>query len=577
MPSPFHTPPPRRHHGSTDDHLWLAPHHIARPQGFDATNINFHEAPCPDGSLPEVWCYPGRASFRAGETLTLHLSSTVRRVQLRIVRDGGRPQLLHTAEVNPGWHRTPADHYARGCGWPVAYRWALPADLPSGFHHVECRIEAADGSVRQHDGGFVVRPSDDRSVRAGRLLLLAASCTWSAYNDWGGTSHYAGLHGPGGDAASPRLHQHRPWARGLLRFPAGAPRKTNAFVTRPGDMPRYPPIEFAFARGYSKYYSSAGWGAYEGPFLRWAESQGLALDVGTQADLHADGTMLDGYRALVVVGHDEYWSWEMRDHLDAWLERGGRLARFGGNFAFQVRLEQDGLVQVCHQFDGRADREVPQGEPFRRATAWEDPAVGRPGASTVGVNAFAGVYARVGGLSPNHAGGFTVWRPAHWAFEGTGLTYGDQLGAAARIFGYEVDGLDYRFERGLPVPTFRDGALPDTTILALSPAGNRESTLGARDALRFYGDDRDVFPATLAALRPAPASAPVRRDADARADDDASRGCGVIVHCRKGAGEIFTAASTEWVNGLIERDPVVERVTLNVLRRFGGGADVSSA
>ena len=48
------------------------------------------------------------------------------------------------------------------------------------------------------------------------------------------------------------------------------------------------------------------------------------------------------------------------------------------------------------------------------------------------------------------AGGFTVYRPRHWAFDGAYLGYGDLLGSTSRVFGYEVDGLDYRFEEGLP-------------------------------------------------------------------------------------------------------------------------------
>ena len=50
--------------------------------------------------------------------------------------------------------------------------------------------------------------------------------------------------------------------------------------------------------------------------------------------------------------------------------------------------------------------------------------------------------------------------------------------------------------------------------------------------------------------------------------DSARRGNGMIVHWRKGAGEIFTAATCEWVMGLTRKDPQVEQVTRNVLDRF---------
>ena len=62
--------------------------------------------------------------------------------------------------------------------------------------------------------------------------------------------------------------------------------------------------------------------------------------------------------------------------------------------------------------------------------------------------------------------------PDHWAFRGAGLGYGDVPGASSRIFGYEVDGLDYHMIDGLPYPTGKDGAAPEITILAMGLATN---------------------------------------------------------------------------------------------------------
>ena len=42
----------------------------------------------------------------------------------------------------------------------------------------------------------------------------------------------------------------------------------------------------------------------------------------------------------------------------------------------------------------------------------------------------------------------------------------------------------------------------------------------------------------------------------------------MIVHFRKGKGEVFHAGTTEWIAGLIYHDPAVEQVTKNVLDRF---------
>ena len=78
--------------------------------------------------------------------------------------------------------------------------------------------------------------------------------------------------------------------------------------------PRYPHMEFARAQGVSKKYASSGWAAFERPFALWCEGQGIGLDYMTQHDLQQGGI---AYDRAVIVGHDEYWAWEMRDRLDA--------------------------------------------------------------------------------------------------------------------------------------------------------------------------------------------------------------------------------------------------------------------
>ena len=158
----------------------------------------------------------------------------------------------------------------------------------------------------------------------------------------------------------------------------------------------------------------------------------------------------------MFVGHDEYWTWEMRDAVDAYVERGGRVARFAGNFMWQTRLEDDGARQVCYKYRARAEDPAYRGGDVTRATnSWEAPEIGRPGAATFGLNATSGLYAGWGGCAPRGVRGFPIYRPEHWAFSGTGLYYGDMLGADSHIFGYEVDGLDHVIRNGLPEATGR--------------------------------------------------------------------------------------------------------------------------
>jgi hypothetical protein len=324
--------------------------------------------------------------------------------------------------------------------------------------------------------------------------------------------------------------------------------------------------EWALANGFGQSYAASGWAQYDRHFVRWAEQSGFEFDYITQTDLHYRPELLSGYRCLVTVGHDEYWSREMREAVESYVEAGGRFARFGANFIWQIRLEEDGRRQICYKY--RAADEDPvryEGDASRLTSAWEDRLVGWPGASTVGVNGFRGVYASWGGFAPRGSHGFTVYRPEHWAFEGTDLYYGDVFGAEAHIFGYEVDGLDYTFRDGLPYPTSKDGAPDGIDILAMSPAVMFEEPHEG-EGFRYYAGDSDQrFRARI--------------HEGSESDVAMARhryGAGMMVSMPKGKGEVFTAGSCEWVMGLSRNDTFTQAITRNVLMRFTSTADAGS-
>ena len=175
----------------------------------------------------------------------------------------------------------------------------------------------------------------------------------------------------------------------------------------------------------------------------------------------------------------------MRDAIDDYVERGGRVARFAGNFMWQTRLELGGKRQVCYKYRARAEDPVfKSADPSRTSGSWEAKEIGRPGAETFGLNATNGLYAGWGGCAPRGVRGFPVYRPEHWAFADTGL--GDLLGAEGHAFGYEVDGLDYVIRGGLPEPSETSGAPEGLQILALG-----DSTHGGGWRLkRGYRDGR---------------------------------------------------------------------------------------
>ena len=195
---------------------------------------------------------------------------------------------------------------------------------------------------------FIVSPKPGK--KPGRVLQVAATGTWLSYNTWGGSNAYEGITGHGRNQYARTVSTQRPWCRGFVVLPPDAPRVPLEISMPPKTVPRYPHMEWALATGHSKKYASAGWASYDSHFFRWAERTGYAVDLASQHDLHFSPEILAGYDCVVFVGHDEYWTWEMRDAVDALCERGGHAARFAGNFMWQTRLEDEGRRQVCYKY-----------------------------------------------------------------------------------------------------------------------------------------------------------------------------------------------------------------------------------
>ena len=525
-------------------------------QGSPAVLTNYYEAPARDPDTNEIWCYCDRPVYSPGDTINLHVSTTAKTYTLEIVLEALETVVVYTQEGLPGKrHDTPVDASVTGCGWPVSFELKIPREWRSGAYRVTCRAESGKGESLVHHFMFMLRSIE--GGRQERLLLVSSTGTWCAYNNWGGSNHYEGITGPEAKDFSPLLSLERPLPTGFVVLPDDAPRAALAYTPAHDEPVSYPHMEWAYANGYSKKYASAGWASYERHFMRWATGAGYEVDIISQYDLQLRPEVVEDYPCLVFVGHDEYWSWEMRDTVDDFVNTGGRVARFAGNFMWQTRLEDEGRRQVCYK--SRAGREDPQGTTRRITTSWEHPQIDRPGALTFGLNAIRGVYVGWGGCVAFGAGGFPIYRPEHWCFEGTGLGYGDVLGARSRIFAYEVDGLDYVIRNGLPYPSGEEQVPDGLEILALGLASNIEVARAVDSSSLFLSSDDAELHAEILYGEITPETMGL-----------AGRGSGMIVSFKRGRGEVFHAGSVEWVAGLLRKDPQVERVTRNVLSRFLG-------
>jgi len=460
--------------------------------------------PAADTSDPKplfIEGYAGVVSLRQGAELPLHVSTSAPTFSVEIARVGAARTIVFSRDGIPGVAAPiPEAAAAAGCGWPVALRLPVPAEWPSGYYEVVLR--AADGGGRYVQRGkrtaeatcfFIVRPAVPGATS--KILLQLATNTYCAYNNWGGQSLYAyngraGVQGHKVSFLRPPASQFQQWERALVA---------------------------------------------------WAETHGFPLEFAANLDLETDPDALAAYRLVLSVGHDEYWSASMRDHLEAFIARGGNAAFFSGNTCcWQVRAEDGGTALVSWKQRYVMDPVFPGGDHARLSTLWSHHLVNRPENRLTGVGFLFGGYHRSHGQLMDGSGAYTVHRPEHWLLAGTGLARGDAFGGKDTIVGYECDGCEIEWRDGLPFPTGRDGTPAGFEIVATAPAKWHPD-----DAL-FY----DRFPADRVGSAVVGCYTATGRDGTA-------------------GGTVVTVGSTDWSHGLAGGDAVVERITRTVLERLG--------
>ncbi len=493
------------------------------------------------------YCWP--QSVAPGGRVGLHLSSAGgRSVEVEIARVGAERTVVWSETVDAGDHPTPRDASANGCDWPTAGSLTTGDDWGSGYYEVLLTIDV-NGKQRQSHAFFVVRPT---AASTNTILLQLATNTWHAYNDFGGRNLYNG-----GTHSS----LQRPMERGYLFKPRGAGRRVT--TTNPPDHDMNAHVGYLRYNHLSPWAGSAGWPDWEHPFLAWAERNGYGIDVISNADLQEHPRIVDRYKLLLSVGHDEYWSGPMRDTVEEFTAKGGNVAFFSGNTSlWQVRLEEpvDGSASVMVGYKGmyKNDPVYETDRVGELTSIWSDHLIGRPENHMTGVSFTRGGYHRIGKRVTNGAGGYTVYRPEHWIFDGTGVDYGDVLGAKATTVGYECDGCEYTIIDGLPVPTHTDGTPESFEILGMVPAAHFTRTTAARPPKANEPSEIEFL---------------ANRVFDSRDESFVKRiaaGQAMLgAFTSPGGGTVITSGSTDWAHGLAGRDEQIEQITANILDRLG--------
>ena len=483
--------------------------------------------------MPGAYVWPHSA--RAGETVEVFASGPAGVATLTVTRIGAAQVEVLRTDVALADRALPPEADAAGCDWPAVAAITIDAAWPSGYYEVVVGDAVAFLVVR---------------ATSARPLLVLSTNTWNAYNDIAGTNLYTG-----GTHAS----WLRPMNAGFLRKPPGDGSRVAVVGERDPRMRRH--VGHIREHGLSGWSGSAGWPSWELPFVRWCEAHGVDVDYAVNADLELVPDLLDGRRLYLSVGHDEYWSWGMRDAVEGFVAAGGNAAFLSGNVSYwQVRLEDDGRTMVGYKQQLERDPVYETSDRTRLTSIWSDTLIGRPETAMTGLSFVRGGYHRIGRAVGGGAGGYTVQRPGHWLFDGTGLGYGDLLGAATTTVGYECDGCELRLVDGLPEPTGGDGCPPGTVVLATAPAEPFTRVNAARPVA-----DGDLSEAEFNAWR-------VLGAHDATTTRRLEHGAAVLAvrDAEGGRGTVVATGCTEWVWGLAGADPAVEQVTRNLLARLGG-------
>ena len=351
----------------------------------------------------EIEGYGSATSIDRGQSIQIFVSTTDPSYSMEVFRMGwygGAGARLMTAPISRmGFVQdTPSADAATGlieCNWRDPWTIAVPYDESDPTHWASgVYVVKLTGTTSGKSSYvmFVVR--DDR--RSSPLLFQSCVTRYQAYNNWGGKSLY-NFNSTGGPAR--KVSFNRPYA----------------------------------GNGTAEFLRTSGW---EYNILRFVEREGYDVSYSTNIDTHADGASLLRHRGFLSVGHDEYWSWEMRNNVETALARGLNMAFFSANTCYwQIRLEPDTAGQPYRRVTSYKETALAEdplacdGDPSNDhlvTTLWRNAPVNRPEEELVGV-----MY----GASPVD-GDITIDDDRHWIFAGSGLSRGSRLPG---LLGYEVD------------------------------------------------------------------------------------------------------------------------------------------
>jgi hypothetical protein len=359
---------------------------------------------------------------------------------------------------------------------------------------------------------FVVRDVQRKSD----YLFQTSTTTWQAYNAWGGKSLY-------GYNSTERV----------------AARKVS------------------FNRPYDVDGGLAALRTWDINMLYFLEREGYDVTYQSDLDTHTGNGGVFNHKALLSVGHDEYWTKAMRDNFENAQKHGIGLGFFGANQAYwQIRMEKAIAPLATEQnrtivaYKGFSETEDPlaiDANPKNNhlvTAQWRDSRfANRP------ENALIGVMYAFGPKDKGDLNGDIIASKndplqnktaSHWAYTNTDITIGATIGNFKGFLGYEADRV------------FDNGYTPaGLSIIASSPVS--QDFVDQDSPLSKHYDPKN--PKAHVTIYSKPCS---------------------VLPCRNALSTVFAAGSLQWVWGLdtgfkypkLTENHYIKQVTRNVLAKM---------
>jgi len=218
------------------------------------------------------------------------------------------------------------------CGWTADIEYEIPRGTKSAIYALRVRAEGHEDYVPY----FVLPPV---GKPASRIAFLAPTLSYLAY----GNDHFI---------SDPELQRRLVMPKNF-RYPVTRIDrylvKTNllslydkhkdksgvCYVSRLRPIltmrPDYREAVQASGNGAPHQFSADLW------ITDWMEAKGFGHDIITDEDLHNEGLgLIRQYKVIVTGTHPEYWTAQMLDSMDRYLNDGGRLMYMGGNGFYWV-------------------------------------------------------------------------------------------------------------------------------------------------------------------------------------------------------------------------------------------------